>query len=262
MTVATQAERARGAGRAARLLAAAPNAIGVHWFQYADEPPGGRADGEDYNFGLVDIDDRPYEGLVAALRDSDRLARGARSGIIARRPAGRASQVLPRADIDAESESLADWPKAASLVPMTAGPSEVPFGDVHLGLERARPVPGDDRDGLLRARAARAVAEFPRSEAFASRSGSKPAAGRAASRCASCRTQASQMPDRETEAELRRADLPVSEGNSCAAVPGATPAISDGARPAAGDPEGVYPVAPAWVVGTAAPRRPADSSSA
>ena len=67
MTVATQQERARGAGRAAQLLAAAPDVIGVHWFQYADEPTGGRADGEDYNFGLVDIDDRPYGKLIRAL---------------------------------------------------------------------------------------------------------------------------------------------------------------------------------------------------
>ena len=29
-------------------------------------PKGGRPDGEDYNFGLVDIDDRPYEALVDA----------------------------------------------------------------------------------------------------------------------------------------------------------------------------------------------------
>ena len=89
MTVATQAERARGARRAARLLAAAPNAIGVHWFQYADEPPGGRADGEDYNFGLVDVDDRPYEGLVAALRDSNRVAQHPASRHGAAPPADR-----------------------------------------------------------------------------------------------------------------------------------------------------------------------------
>src|SRR5581483_3208193 len=67
MTVATQAERARGAGRAAQLLAAQPDTIGVHWFEYTDEPPGGRSDGEDYDFGLVDIHDRPDQRLTAAL---------------------------------------------------------------------------------------------------------------------------------------------------------------------------------------------------
>jgi hypothetical protein len=40
--------------------------------------------------------------------------------------------VVPRADIDAASESLVDWPKAASLMPMRAAPGEVPFGDLHL----------------------------------------------------------------------------------------------------------------------------------
>jgi hypothetical protein len=166
MTVATQAERARGAGRAARLLAAAPNAIGVHWFQYADEPPGGRADGEDYNFGLVDIDDRPYEGLVAALRDSNRLAQHPVSRDIAAPPVARGELALPRADLDATSETLADWPKAASLMPMKAAPSEVPFGDVHLAW---------DERGLFLATIAMdyyapellgAPAAFPRSEAF------------------------------------------------------------------------------------------------
>ena len=167
MTVATQEERARGAGRAARLLAAVPNAIGVHWFQYTDEPPGGRADGEDYDFGLVDVDDRPYEGLVAALRDSNRMARQeAGPDRRAAATAARGETVLPRADIDAASENLADWPKAASLLPMHAGPSEVPFGDVHLAW---------DERGLFLATISMdyyapellgPLRQFPRSEAF------------------------------------------------------------------------------------------------
>ena len=36
----------------------------MHWFQYYDHPKGGRPDGEDYDFGLVDINDRPYRRLV------------------------------------------------------------------------------------------------------------------------------------------------------------------------------------------------------
>src|SRR5438067_11438374 len=69
MTVATQRARARGAAAAAAQLIAIPEMIGLHWFQYADEPHGGRDDGEDYNFGLVDINDAPYDELVAALAD-------------------------------------------------------------------------------------------------------------------------------------------------------------------------------------------------
>ena len=50
-------------------LARVPYIIGADWFQWMDEPPSGRtADGEDVNFGIVDIDDRPYELLVEAIR--------------------------------------------------------------------------------------------------------------------------------------------------------------------------------------------------
>jgi hypothetical protein len=41
--------------------------VGVDWFQFADEPRHGRIDGENFNFGLVDINDRPYEELTAML---------------------------------------------------------------------------------------------------------------------------------------------------------------------------------------------------
>jgi hypothetical protein len=50
-------------------LARVPYIVGGEWFQWMDEPPSGRsADGEDVNFGIVDIDDKPYELLEAAVR--------------------------------------------------------------------------------------------------------------------------------------------------------------------------------------------------
>jgi hypothetical protein len=65
--VATQAERARSLGNTLRSLARLPYVVGADWFQYYDEPPLGRKlDGEDYNFGLVDIHDRPYPEVTAA----------------------------------------------------------------------------------------------------------------------------------------------------------------------------------------------------
>src|SRR5258706_4447309 len=67
MTVQTQAERTRGAIAAARQFVSLPQLVGLHWFQYYDHPVGGRGDGEDYNFGLVDIHDQPYEELTEAL---------------------------------------------------------------------------------------------------------------------------------------------------------------------------------------------------
>ncbi|GAG37117.1 unnamed protein product, partial [marine sediment metagenome] len=43
---------------------------GADWFQWNDEPPSGRGDGEDVNFGIVDIHDEPYEHMVEAIRET------------------------------------------------------------------------------------------------------------------------------------------------------------------------------------------------
>jgi hypothetical protein len=52
-------------------MARVPYIIGADWFQWSDEPASGRtADGEDVNFGIVDVDDRPYEQLVDAIRST------------------------------------------------------------------------------------------------------------------------------------------------------------------------------------------------
>lgn len=65
-TVTTQGERAAAFRANVESLAKLPFVVGAHWFQYSDEPTLGReSDGEDYNMGLVDIEDRPYEELVA-----------------------------------------------------------------------------------------------------------------------------------------------------------------------------------------------------
>jgi len=46
--------------------AAHPEVIGTHWFEWIDEPVTGRADGENYNIGWVDVTDQPYPALVKA----------------------------------------------------------------------------------------------------------------------------------------------------------------------------------------------------
>ena len=43
--------------------------IGADWFQWSDEPPGGRSDGEDLNCGIVDIYDEPYLLMIKATRE-------------------------------------------------------------------------------------------------------------------------------------------------------------------------------------------------
>jgi hypothetical protein len=47
---------------------AMPEVIGTHWFQWVDQPPTGRFDGENYNIGVVDVTDRPYVELIDAMR--------------------------------------------------------------------------------------------------------------------------------------------------------------------------------------------------
>ena len=64
--VATQAERAAGFRNTLEALLRTPYVVGADWFQYYDEPTLGRFDGENYDFGLVDIHDRPYPLLTAA----------------------------------------------------------------------------------------------------------------------------------------------------------------------------------------------------
>jgi hypothetical protein len=63
---ATQAERANGFRNTLESLLRTPYVVGADWFQYYDEPKDGRFDGENYDFGLVDIHDEPYESLTAA----------------------------------------------------------------------------------------------------------------------------------------------------------------------------------------------------
>jgi hypothetical protein len=184
MTVATQTERARGAGRAALLLAAQPDVIGVHWFQYADEPPGGRLDGEDYDFGLVDTDDRPYQQLVRALEEANRevasQAEHASPSVAPAKAGGQGNydaaalgsrlrgndDVLAFAKIDPAEESLADWPKNASLIAMKPAPGEVDFGDVFVTWDNAglnlATIAMDYFDPELLG----TIVPFPRSEAF------------------------------------------------------------------------------------------------
>jgi hypothetical protein len=52
-----------------------PSIVGVHWFQYLDEPLTGRLlDGENGHFGLVAITDLPYTGFVTSVRKSNLAA--------------------------------------------------------------------------------------------------------------------------------------------------------------------------------------------
>jgi len=67
--VRDQAERGKAYRYYVENALAMPELVGTHYFQWADQPSTGRSDGENYNIGLVDVTDRPYD-LVAALKET------------------------------------------------------------------------------------------------------------------------------------------------------------------------------------------------
>jgi hypothetical protein len=69
--VSTQRERAAGIMTTLNALVRLPYVVGADWFQYFDEPTHGRDDGENFNFGLVDIHDKPYVEVTRAFTRAD-----------------------------------------------------------------------------------------------------------------------------------------------------------------------------------------------
>lgn len=139
MTVKTQTDRAAGASRATRQFARQPQVVGLHWFQFYDHPKGGRNDGEDYNFGLVDVYDRPYEELIAALSQVNALLPALHSQAVPVLSLQTSSVLsIPKAQIDPTDKSLADWPKEYALLPAPRTPDqEVPFGEFYMSWSSA-----------------------------------------------------------------------------------------------------------------------------
>ena len=133
MTVQSQEERAAGAGAATLNYARIQDLLGLHWFQYYDDPNGGRADGEDYDFGLVDVRDRPYEELTAALAVANRQVPQIHRSAAPQTASASRPFPVPRAEIDPGHASLIDWPKPASLLPaLKPSPGEIAFGEAYL----------------------------------------------------------------------------------------------------------------------------------
>lgn len=116
--VSTQQERADGFVRALTAMAQTPYVVGADWFQYSDEPTLGRGDGENYNMGLVDIEDRPYEELTAASAHLDRVALHAATrpqrpdvrGGVPPAPAAPLAHWKPM-------EAMVDWDRERGFVP-------------------------------------------------------------------------------------------------------------------------------------------------
>ena len=128
--VATQKERAAGFRNTLEALLKIPYVIGADWFQYHDEPTHGRYDGENFNFGLVDIHDRPYEALVATAANLDLV------GLKRQPPAARpdARHGVPPAPRQPTAQfqpnlALKDWDRERGFVPAA---SEFPLADLYI----------------------------------------------------------------------------------------------------------------------------------
>lgn len=65
--VADQAARAKAYRDYTSDLESLPEAVGYHWFKWCDEPQQGRFDGENSDYGLVNIKDQPYADFVQAV---------------------------------------------------------------------------------------------------------------------------------------------------------------------------------------------------
>lgn len=122
--VKTQAERSRDFSAATTYLFSLPYVVGAHWFQYSDEPKNGRGDGENYNFGLVDVNNHPYPELCAAsaAMRSEALHRAGPN------PIPTALSGVP--ELTGDPFNLGSWPRERVFVPPV---SDFPRGDLYLG---------------------------------------------------------------------------------------------------------------------------------
>jgi hypothetical protein len=131
--------------RAARV----PYLVGVDWFQWSDEPPSGRSsDGEDVNFGMVDVDDIAYPMLAEAVRSTSALLNPAHAASVsdpqtdvwresfANKPSMRVPYLKRPVYLNGE---LSDWPDECKLQgvrhSLTVGleRSKLPLPNFYLG---------------------------------------------------------------------------------------------------------------------------------
>jgi agarase len=66
--VPTQADRAAAFQKFIEIGLRSPWLVGYHWFEHADQPAEGRFDGENSNYGIVNIRDELYEDLANAMK--------------------------------------------------------------------------------------------------------------------------------------------------------------------------------------------------
>jgi agarase len=72
--VATQEDRATSFDAYVKALVKLPFAVGYHWFEWVDEPKEGRFDGENSNYGVVNITDDTYITLTSHMSQTNQIA--------------------------------------------------------------------------------------------------------------------------------------------------------------------------------------------
>jgi hypothetical protein len=133
--VTRQKERARGFHNTLQRLLETPYVIGADWFQYYDEPTHGRFDGENFNFGLVDIHDRPYEDIISTTAAIDLVATKRKLASAQLDAAGWVPPA-PRNPFDSFEPALAlkHWDRERGFVRPV---SEFPLADLYICWDKA-----------------------------------------------------------------------------------------------------------------------------
>ena len=128
--VATQQERGTGFRHTLECLLKIPYVIGADWFQYYDQATHGRYDGENFNFGLVDIHDLPYEVLTTTASSLD-LAGFKRQPAHARLNAAQGVPPAPRNPLGHFEPTLAlkHWDREGGFINPV---SEFPLADLYV----------------------------------------------------------------------------------------------------------------------------------
>ena len=128
--VPTQRERAAALRATLLALVRLPYVVGADWFQYFDEPRHGRDDGENFNFGLVDIHNRPYDEVTQAFATADLDGLKSRPAP----PRADASAGVPRAPRDpfehsTSTQAMRYWDRERGFVRPS---SPFPIADLYI----------------------------------------------------------------------------------------------------------------------------------
>lgn len=111
--VETQAERAKGFAQCLKTFAERPHVIGAHWFQFYDEPPLGRGDGEDWNMGLMDIHGKPYPLMID-------VAKKAQPTKVHAQKIKPVTPAIAQAPAEPMKDRLLHWNRAVGYVPSSS----------------------------------------------------------------------------------------------------------------------------------------------